>query len=291
MYSLDINFLNDRSEPGSSPGSAPSLKPKAAANNTPMIIGALVGLCLPAAAFGANVYLTGVGTTLTSQRDQLQADLQTVAGQASEVNSITEKTATAEADIQALLGVFQKLQPISASLQEVSNQMPEGVLISFFELKDGALPEPDPAAPPPPPPVEGEPLPIPELPPKAVSLKGRALSYAQLNDFLLGLKNSPFLVEDTIKLSAVTLIDGTEAFQFEPFQPEVKLGEDPPPPVLEPEFMPTLEVELPYVVEFQVDANLSSPAPAEVLDKLRNLKADGLVTRIETLQQMGVITE
>lgn len=286
MYSLDINFLNDRAEPAPGGGSGPKPGGGGAAN-TPMIIGALVGLALPAAAFGANLYLQSQLQEMTARRDTLQGDLVNVTGQAAEVNSATEQIAAAEADIAALIGVFQKLQPISASLQEVSNQTPPGVNILSFEAKDGALPE---EATPAPPPAEGEAPPPPEAPPKVITIRGRALSYAQLNDFLLGLKNSPFLVEDTVKLAQVDLKQTEEVFQFSLFEPEVPDGAEPPPTIPE-EVLPKLEVDLPYVVEFSLDAQLSSPAPAEVLAELEQLQATGTVVRVKALQEMGVISE
>lgn len=296
MYNLDINFLNDRVEQA-----APKATPKGGgAANTPLIIGALVAVALPAATFGANLYLQGVGRNLTAKRDSLTQELTTVTGQAQEANTIAEKTAQAEAEIQNLIGVFQELQPISVSLQEVSNQTPQGVLMLSFESKDGTPPEaaegavpppPDPNAPPPDP---NAPPPAPPTLPKVVTLKGQALSYAQLNDFLLGLKNSNFFVRDTIKLSTVELVQASDAFQFEPFQPPVDENADPEEAAkeaIDPEELPKVKVNLPYVVKFTIDGELSGPPPAEVLDKLRALKADGLVSRIEALQRMGVIAQ
>lgn len=291
MYSLEINFLNDRTEQAATSSKPPKGSGGGGANNTPMIIGAVVGLALPAAVFGANLYLQSQLQALTAKRDGLQQQLSTVTGQASEVNSITEQIAAAEADIDALIGVFQKLQPISASLQEVSNQTPPGVRINMFESKDGELPEPDPAAAPAAPPPEGEaPPPPPELPPKVITIEGLALSYAQLNDFLLGLKNSPFLVEETVKLATVELKGTEEVFKFERLEPEAPKSDEPPEQIPE-EYLPQFEVNLPYVVEFSLNAELSSPAPAEVLAELEALQATGTVVRVRALQSMGVISE
>lgn len=294
MYSLDINFLNDRAEQAAgSPapkkgGGGPS------AANTPMIIGALVGLALPAGAFGANLYLQSQLQAMTANRDGLQGNLSTVSGQAAEVNAVTEQIAAAQADIEALIGVFQKLQPISASLQEVSNQTPPGVKIKLFESKDGELPEPTEAelaaAAAAPPPVEGEAPPAPEAPPKTITIEGLALSYAQLNDFMLGLKNSPFLVKESVKLGTVELKGADEVFQFERLEPELPPGEDPPEAIPE-EYLPQFEIGLPYVVEFSLNAELSSPAPEDVLAELEALQATGTVVRVKALQSMGVISE
>jgi type IV pilus assembly protein PilN len=251
MYSLDINFLKDRSDQPveGSPAGRPSPSGGPAAF-LPAIIGLIVGLALPGLCFAGKIILENRGQQLTVNKEQLTTELTNLQAQLQQAKDLQAQADQVEQDIQALIGVFGKVQPISAIIQEVSNRMPSGLQLNKFESS-----------------------------PDTITFAGTATSYTQLNDCLLVLKQSPFLDPKAIKLDT-SEVKGTESV-FKITQPEG----------IDPVYLPTIKVNLPYVVGYTISAKLSNPSTLDpkILNQLKALGATGLVARLETLQQEGVI--
>lgn len=266
MYSLDINFLNDR--PEFAPESAAPAPVAAAptASPLPAIIGLIAAIALPAGAFGAKIYLEGERTNLTTQRDNLTTELANISAQLGQVATLEAEEAKINGEIESLVAVFGKVQPMSALLQEVSNRIPGSLRINTLSVSGTAL-----------------------------TIAGTSSDYADLTDFLLVLKQSKFLQPEAIKLTSST--PGTS-----PLQVQVEYLEDiiaaaaqenspdgTPLPVTPPEERPQVKYTLPDVVNYTITSELTNPEAITVLDDLRALGAQGVVERIELLQQRGII--
>ena len=267
MYSLEINFLNDRPEftPDTGPAT-PSAPVAPQANPLPAIIGLVVAIALPGGAYMTKIYLDGEGVKLTTERDNLTTELSNIQSQLSQVETLKAEEASIQGEIESLVGVFSQVQPVSAILQEVSNRIPSNLRMSTFNLASNQL-----------------------------TLSGTAASYADLTDFLLVLKQSIFIDPKTVKLTAST--PGENPVQVEvdylddPTAPPTAQANTPPNHEGEDPDRPQVEYNPPEVVTYTVTAQLSNPSATEpeVLDQLRTLGAAGLVERIEVLQQRGII--
>jgi len=264
MYSLDINFLNDR--PEFAPESAAAAPVAATANPLPVIIGLIVAIALPAGTFGAKIYLEGERTKFTTERDNLTTELANINAQLGQVTTLEAEETKINDEIQSLVGVFGKVQPMSALLQEVSNRLPGSLRMDTLGISGTTL-----------------------------TISGTSSAYADLTDFLLVLKQSKFLQPEAIKLTS-------SAPGSSPLQVQVEYLEDiiaataqannpdaPPPPVRPPEERPQVKYTLPEVVNYSITAELTNPEATTVLDELRTLGAMGVVERVELLQQRGII--
>ncbi len=91
-----------------------------------------------------------------------------------------------------------------------------------------------------------------------IALDGKAENFNELNDFMLLLKASPLLNGEKTKLVSSTLQQATADKNF-------------------------------TLVNFKIEAVLTSKSPAELLPELQKAGADGLVARVNLLRQQGVI--
>jgi len=91
-----------------------------------------------------------------------------------------------------------------------------------------------------------------------MNLDGKATNYNELNDYLLLLKASPLIDGEKTKLVSSTLQTATADKNF-------------------------------TLVNFQIQAAVTSKSPAELLPELQRTGADGLVARVNLLRQQGVI--
>lgn len=285
MYYLDVNFLNDRPDYKKDAGKshAPAKGP-VIQDPKPLLIGGGAALALLAMVGGAWLFLTGQTTKLQGDLTELQGKLEKLNVQIKDIDAIKTNTKTLSEETNALVSVFNDIKPWSALLGEFGILLPPGTIISKIEQKDGVLPKTA-AAPPPPPPASPPPAgsaaappPPPAPPPPSVTpvltITGTANSYGEVNDLLLLLNNSPLFKAENTKLVSAT----------EKKNPVVIQLQDPS----DAELVPALP-ELPTVVEYKMEVSLSDTGADEILAKLKNLGAIGLVDRIETLKQKGVI--
>lgn len=268
MYSLDINFLNDR--PDYKPQTKKPLAPAGGGqpiDQKPILIG--VG-----AAIALNALVGGVWFVFNQRNAQLQKEVESLANQlgektnqVQELEQIYAETKQTNEEADALATVFNEIKPWSALTQEVAELMQiAGVRIANIEQT-----EPEPAAAPAPA-KEGEEAAAPPPPRNTATVKieGYASSFGQLNDFILLLNQSPFFNGEKTKLLAAELQDNPAQLVVDGSDRQTQL-------------------ELQPVVEYEIETALSSAKASELLPLLKSNDAVGLVNRIETLQEKGVI--
>ncbi|MEG4057242.1 MULTISPECIES: PilN domain-containing protein [unclassified Microcoleus] len=289
MYSLDINFLNDRPDYKPVATKSPAKKSSGGAKDQLPIYGAtLFALGIIAAVMGAWWWATNENTSLATKQEAIDQELAKLNTQANTIKAINAETDQVTAEYKALAGVFDQIKPWSAMLQDLSARTPAGVQIGKIEQIDPS-PSPVAAAPPPPAPTPAASpgaspspaaSPTPAAPPPAVvpqqaskvQISGIASTFAQVNDFMLLVQRSPFFLNTDTKLIAATLKNN-------PAQLQVR-NENAAPAEL-PKLRP--------VVEYKIETTLSPTGASELLPELRSKQADGLAIRIETLQEKGVL--
>lgn len=293
MYSLDINFLKDR---GIQPDPvARSSKPTPKGAMTPLYIGVAVGLLLPALAGGLWFFLQQQIAQKESTKANLDAQLAQLQSEQKIADQLKAETAKVSEETSSLASVFDQIKPWSAMLQDIRERIPPGVQISSIEQtqvaatpaatpaanakKPAAAPQaaaspsatPAPNAAKTPPTVATAPRPAMKL-----AISGRARSFDDVNFFLLTLQRSSFLKREETQLVKAELVK-------DPGKVEVKR--------LNTQNQPSSSVtyELPKSVQYTIQTDISDVPASELLRELDRKGAVGLVTRIKTLQEKGVI--
>ncbi len=242
MYSLDINFLNDRAEkPEFDGGGGVASGP---VNWTPAIIGAVVGLLPILAVGGAWLLLSNTNSGLRQELTQLESQLQEQEQAQQRLQEAIAQAEQAEDDARALVTVFDQIKPWSALLQTFRNTVPNGVQISSIVQGEDE---------------EGE---------GQITVTGNAVSFDDVNDFVLVLERSPFLEAENTELQSANLVDNPT---------QVELPEDAPSGV---------EVRLPQVVQYSIVAGLNDLPASELLPELESTLSVGLTSRIQALQEL-----
>ncbi|MCC3405481.1 MAG: PilN domain-containing protein [Microcoleus sp. PH2017_10_PVI_O_A] len=295
MYSLDINFLNDRPDykPVTAAKSSARKSSGGAKDQLPLIGAGLFALGINAAVMGAWWWATNQNSSLATEQANIEQEVAKLTTQANAIKAINAETDKVTAEYKALAGVFDQIKPWSAMLQDLSARTPAGVQIAKIEQIDPS-PSPVAAAPPPPAatpaaspgaspaagaspsPASPTPVaaPVPVAPPQApkVQISGIASTFAQVNDFMLLVQRSPFFLNTDTKLVAATLKSNPTQLQVR--NPNAAAAELP---------------KLRPVVEYKIETTLSPTGASELLPELRSKQADGLAIRIETLQEKGVL--
>ncbi|MBW4579710.1 MAG: PilN domain-containing protein [Tildeniella nuda ZEHNDER 1965/U140] len=274
MYSLDINFLNDR----------PEYKPEGARQKTravstdskrPLFLGAAVAVALLAAAGGSLLFLQAQNASLEQRQSELDSQLGDLTAKQKQIADINGQTKQIKDETGALASVFNLVKPWSAMMQEVRDRIPPGVqILTIAQSTPSNQPTPQPS----PSPSAGAPPPAVAPAASVLQITGIANSFNDVNDFLLVLQKSNFLKAENTKLVKATL--QKEAVRVEP----AKL-QNAQQPTLNADQLP----QLPKQVEFQIETALSDVPASDLLRELDRKGAVGLVTRIEDLQRKGVI--
>jgi type IV pilus assembly protein PilN len=274
MYSLDINFLNDR--PDYKPIERTfisSRKTGAPVDRKPIMIGVLAALALNAAWAGAWLIFNGRNNQLQKELDALQAQLNEKTSEVQALDQIYADAKQANEEADALAGVFNEIKPWSALTQEMAELMQiAGVKVTQIEQTEpkaapaassSSSSQDDKEAAAAPPSRETAKL----------EIEGWASSWAELNDFILLLNQSAFFDPEKTKLVSASLADNPT--KLEDSSADNSSSRNTP--------------ELQPVVEYTIETNLSSATASELLPELKSNGATGLVNRIETLQRKGVI--
>ena len=183
MYNLDINFIRDRIPESSVDLSGDFVKKEPSiADKIPIIAGAIVALVAPAIAFG---YLRSV----KAQTTEIKAEIQVIEAEIAELGSQNTKIEEVNAEIEqveqetaALVGVFDKIEPWAAILQEVSDRTPPGVLVESLQQSGS-----------------GDEI--------GINMAGIARSFDDVNDFVLFLQRSPFFDGQQVRLNGASVAD------------------------------------------------------------------------------------
>ncbi len=261
MYGLDINFLKDR--PGyletttsAKKGGARSASPETI---LPILAGVGVAGLAIGGAFGVKLYFEGKNQELQAQLDGINANIEQQTAQTQAIDAVKAETEGIRAQTLALATVFNQIKPWSALLQEIRDRAPSTIQVNNIQQVEVELP-PDPnAAPDAPaaPPVPG------------ITITGVARSFDDVNDFVLLLQNSDFLGGTNTELISANL-------QSNPIQPKPPEGSN-------------MEIKLPDVVSFNIRTPFSTKGASELMAQLESKGAIGLVSRIETLKQKGIL--
>ncbi len=105
-----------------------------------------------------------------------------------------------------------------------------------------------------------------------LQIDGMAASYEDVTDFVLTLKESKFFLATNIELKSARLTSNPSQLDYNSVVEGI-----------------TLEVELPQVVEYQIEAELSETPASELLRELEQKGAVGLVNRIKTLKEQELL--
>jgi len=281
MYSLDVNFLNDR--PDIRPTSGPKPPPGPVGSRTPLFIGLAVGLLLPGITLGLWFVLQQQTAKLDEELTALKSEIAKEQIEQQKIKDLRDQITQVKGQTVALAGVFDKIKPWSAVLQDVRERIPPGVQIKTIEQKKVTTKStPTPAASPPPKAkgngtnAKATDAIAASPPPPATNLQisGTARSFDDVNYFLLGMQRSPFFKGEETELVKAQLVNN-------PTKLEV--------PKTDNRSAAKVKYELPQVVEYTIQTNLSdnqASSNTELLRELDRKGAVGLVTRIRTLKQI-----
>ncbi|WP_299402518.1 PilN domain-containing protein [Acaryochloris sp. IP29b_bin.148] len=249
MYSIDINLLNDRPEYSQQIVAASGYDSD---DKTPMFIGLGVG----AAALGLVLVSFGVMTfmnqRLTAEEEKLDDELAQLAPDLSRVDSLKAQEQQVKAETKALATIFNQIKPWSATLQDIRDRVPPTLQITKIQQKA--------ATPPSQPQQAGKPntQAVAALSaPTQLSITGNAISFNDVNDFVLTLRKSPFLTVAQTQLMSS----------------ERKTND-------------RTQVSL---VEHQLETTINDVPASELLQVLNAKGASGLAARIGVLKQKGVM--
>ncbi|MEB3292945.1 MAG: PilN domain-containing protein [Synechococcales bacterium] len=270
MYSLDINFLNDRPDlkpdaggrGGRGGGRRPGGGGGGSDSKVPMYVGIGVGLMALLGVLGGWAALTALNSGLESRNAELDGQLGSLEAKKKELKAANDKVKAAEGEIQALASVFNRVKPWSAMSQDLRDRLPAGIQIAGIRQipnKSGT------------PPADGTEPPSPYAGP--VEILGAANTFEEVNDFLVVLQKSKFLKPEMTKIKSA---EQRESVPLANSGAQNAQGGRTP------------QVKLPGKVGFLIQTELSDVPTSELMRELERKGAVGIVTRIETLKSKGV---
>ena len=272
MYSLDINFLKDR-QPVVLDGPK---RPKTPANQKMLMYAGVVAGVLPLALVGG-LWLFQQSQTgglekeladLKAKNAQSNAKLQEIAKIKKEADEMTAQT-------KGLATVFDQLKPWSAMLQDVRDRLPAGMQLTCVAQTQPSTTDVTNCQSIQPTSSFSAPTAATGLPTTdTVVISGLTYDFSSINDFLLTLQQSPFFKPADTQLVISELKDYPAQWQQSQRNGESASGSP---------------VKAKKVVEFTIKTSLSDTPASKLLRELERKGALGLVTRIETLQQKGVL--
>lgn len=274
MYSLDINFLNDRAEYKPDLARAKPRRTMSADSRRPLILGGIAALLFPAIAGGLLLFLQSQNASLTEKQAALDAKLGNIEARRKEIETLQNQVKQTRDETNALASVFNQIKPWSAMMQDIRDRIPSGVQVVGVKQVPADKAVIAQASPPPQQPADAAATAPP--PPSFLAIAGRANSFNDVNDFMLVLQKSNFLkAKDTKLVKAELEREGRKLETIRlPNQQTAGTQEQP---------------DMPRQVVFEIQTALSDVPASELLRELDRKGASGLVTRIETLQQKGVI--
>lgn len=307
MYSLDINFLNDRAP---LPPTGKKVTPLVVGDKSALIAGGAVGAILPLIVVGISAWVYFNNQNLTQKLTELEQKGAVLSSKKQEVDTIKAQTQQIEVETQALGKVFNTtIKPVAAVLQDIRDRVPANLQISKIEqtitadTTAAAAPAPAPApAPPPAPaaapapgqPAQPAPPPAPVAPPtprwemftQKIKIQGTARSFEEVNDFLLMLKDSPFFNSKDVNIVSANLKDNE--LQNKVVLPTNKNNQTT---ANSTETATPPQIELPKIVEYSIEAGVSNVPASEIARELDRKGAVGLATRVQTLQNKGILPQ
>ncbi|WP_289501268.1 PilN domain-containing protein [Gloeocapsopsis sp. IPPAS B-1203] len=253
----------------------------------PLYLGIAIGVILPAMIGGAWLVLQTRNGQLENENAQLDAELSRLGLQEQEIQTTQAQINQVRTETQALATVFNQIRPWSAMLQDMRDRIPRAVQIETLRQTAAATPQQDPQA------ANNtnnqqqgqqnteqdqqnaeqqnqQPT---QIPVGSIEITGVARSFNDVNDFLLTLQQSAFLKSTDTRIVTAELVN---------------IGE--PGTVAVPQANASA-VATPQAVRYTIQSTLSDVPASELLRELERKGTLGLVTRIRTLQQKGVIQQ
>ncbi|MGB5768433.1 MAG: PilN domain-containing protein [Crocosphaera sp.] len=240
MYSLDVNFLKDRHlETSSKTTSINESRGISLKEQLPLLIGGGVLVLLPALTASSLLILNQLSSSTEQRIQQLDSQLGQLNAQNKNLEDIEAKVKQNDEEIQSLVTVFNQIRPWSAILREIEEQIPPNVQVGSIAQKE-----------------------------TEVTIVGYAMSYDDLNDFILTLQSSPFLDAEQTAIKTATLEDF---------------------PVETPNAPDDIEIEFPQGVKYTITTAITDRPSSELIQEFARDGAVGLVNRIRTLESKGVL--
>ena len=271
MYNLDINFLRDRNPVESvdlSRGLVAKKEPTLA-DKIPIALGAMVFIIAPLVTFSYLKSVNAKSANVKQEIQQLESEIADLGNQNKKIEEVNAQIQAADQETAALVGVFTKIKPWAAIMQEVSDRTPPGVQVDSIQQTSSAPAATPPAAEPPKEGEEAAPPPPTPSPTVGLNLAGVARSYDDVNDFVLFLQRSPFFDSKQVILNGASAVD---------FPVEVANKED---------FPDIAALKFPKGVQYTISAQLNNVPSLELIKEIEKKGSLGLVTRLKTLERKG----
>lgn len=266
MYAIEINLLKERQ--GASQA-APRTRfglPVDLTDRNPLLLGIAAGAGMVGLVVGIYLVLALLNQRLTAREQTLDNQLAEIGPRVGSVETLQAQTQQFQAQTQALTTIFNQVKPWAAMLQDLRDRTPPRLQVTQITQTGAVAPTTAPqaspadgASPAPSPSPAGAPAaaPAPAQPTGNLTISGNSLSFGSINDFVLGLKRSPFLKGEMTQLTQAQLQEGTQTV--------VPLA------------------------EFQIQSGITDVPASELLLELNQNGATGLVTRIKALKDQGVL--
>jgi type IV pilus assembly protein PilN len=268
MYSLEVNFLKDR--PSHSPknsGKKPGISIPVG-DLTPIYIGVALAVFFPVLTGLSWWLLQAKNTEVAENIAQLEQENQKLEAEIGNIKKIQDETKKIKDENQSLVSVFDQIRPWSAMLQDFRERIPQTVqLENIKQITITPTVSASPAASSGSPPAATSPVPVAS---SGVELVGFARSFNDVNDFLLTIQQSRFLKAKEARIVSAELVDA-------PLQPGA------------PTAINGIPVKPIQVVKYTIQSSLSDIPASELMRELEQKGSVGLVSRIRSLQQQGVI--
>lgn len=273
MYSLDVNFVKSR-KPVKADTSARSFNVPtfSVGDMTPIYIGLGAGLASLALVLAGWGVLSAQNSGLTTQVAELDATVAALGIQEQEIQRTKTELEQIKGQNRALATVFNQIRPWSAILQDIRDRIPANA-IQIQSIKQIAptvtaqAPTPAATTPPAAATTPAATTPVAPVSVSGIEISGIARSFNDVNDLALSLKQSSFLQSAETKIIIATLVEN-------PVQSSAGTG-----------------AKFPQVVSYTIQSTFSNAGATGLLRELERKGTLGLVTRIRTLQQRGLIQQ
>jgi type IV pilus assembly protein PilN len=256
MYSLDVNFLKDRS-PEQIGTPVAKKKSKAVSVNAMafMVGGLIVGGVLIGLSVAGLFLVKAQKSAIEAEIAELEQEIQVRTAQNQKMKELEDQIAKAESDNAAFVSVFEQVRPWSAILQDIKDRIPQGVQIDSIAQETTTQ-------------EDGTEI-------LALNITGNAITYRDLEAFIISLKKSDFLNSEKTYIEKANLVANPITVELSEAAEEAGLV-----------------VELPeMVVGYTVKAELTKASIFDLLRELDSKGAVGLSTRIRILEQKGAIQQ
>ncbi|MBW4597626.1 MAG: PilN domain-containing protein [Brasilonema angustatum HA4187-MV1] len=253
MYSIDINFLKNRKIENNFEDKQLEIS-LPTGNLTPVYIGLVVGLLFPALVGVVWWFLQSKNTVLEQNIAQMEQEKKRLEVEIENVNKIQVETSKIKQETQALVSVFDQIRPWSAMLQDLRDRIPTTVQIDSIKQIAPTTPTQRQSA---------------SNPAGSLEISGFARSFSDVNDFTLTLQQSRFFKAAQTKIITAELVDA-------PIQPGTTSAT-------------SSQMKPPQIVKYTIQSSLSDIPASEFIRELEQKGTVGLVTRIRSMQQTGVI--